>query len=146
VVDDGPFNTYQLSSATPPNPMGGTVVSGTYDSTLVTNYWTSSPCADAGMPQGSTGKYVVSASSATAGTIEFVAGDSSGPLVRESIRYAAAGSNLTWTIDCGVFTTLPDAAVVSGGSATVGYTATATQLLLISTTMCGTTVDTLTKR
>jgi hypothetical protein len=146
LVDDAPLNTYQFSSASPPSPMGGTIASGIYDSTLVTYYGAPGSCVDAGAPPGAALKYVITALSPTTGTIESVARASSGAALRGSFSYTTNASNLELVSHCAFFPT-DDAADTSESTKTVGYTASATELLFISPSPgCGTAVGMLTKR
>jgi len=146
IVDDGPLNTYQFSSASAPTPMGGTITSGTYDSTLVTYYGASGSCVDAGTPAGAALKYVITALSPTTGTIESVARASSGGVLRASSSYTTSGSNLELVVHC-AFVSTQDAADTGEATSTIGYTASATELVFISPSPgCGTAVGTLTKR
>jgi hypothetical protein len=142
LVADVPQAVASSSTEPAPTPQGGTITSGTYYSAMVTYYSPQASCPSLDPAARAAGKYVFAASSPTAGTVDFIAADSTTVNLRESMSYQIDGTTLDLSIQCGEFASLPDAGTFSGGMQTGAYTATATEILLFSqSAICGTSVN-----
>jgi hypothetical protein len=114
LVDDGPVVHYTVSSASPPTPTGGTILTGTYELSGLTQY----PSPYGTVPSSDTLSGVI----AIAGTTMQQVQTSGGQEVRNTSSFSVEGLILTTTNTC------PAPYIFKNA-----YTATATMLLIYGT-------------